>query len=153
MLSKSAIVCGIAMIFFAVQVPVVQAQMKTSEQIFSTVDEVLQANPMRPGEVAQIIKLVERQTVNMTIVRVTEGAEFKLRLNKANEETIYVLRGEGQMLVNEKWVSGRKSVEVRAGSIYFNPMTNVMAVKNAGSGELVILFLSFRAERIPRVIY
>lgn len=101
-------------------------------QIITNVKEILKANPLPAGEKIQMIKIAQDDTVTSFVVRIVEGAEIKPHFHKTHSETVSVVKGKGQLLINEKWV------EIKPGVLHFNPMTKVHALKNVGSGELVV---------------
>jgi mannose-6-phosphate isomerase-like protein (cupin superfamily) len=53
--------------------------------------------------------------------------------HKTQDETIYVIKGKGKMLVNNKWV------DIKPRSFHFNPMGKVHSIKNIGNEPLVII--------------
>jgi quercetin dioxygenase-like cupin family protein len=95
------------------------------------VDEILAKNPLKAGEKMQLIKVAETGAVSVLIIRLLQGGEVKPHFHKTHEETVYVIKGSGQMLVNDKWV------ELKAGTIHFNPMNAVHATKNNAEEPLV----------------
>ena len=83
--------------------------------------------------------------MTLLIIRVAEGAEFKFLFYLTNDEIVYAIKGEGQILISQKRVVGKKLekwVELKTGNIYFNSRANVCSIKNTGSGELVIISIS-----------
>jgi quercetin dioxygenase-like cupin family protein len=135
MLSKRCILTyGIVIclfLFFGTSSPVNSAD--TTAQIITQVDEILKENPLKAGDKIQAIKIAEDDTVTFVVARYIEGAELKPHSHKTHDESVYVIKGTGQMLVNDKWVS------VKAGSIHFNPMGKVHSTKNTGNEPLVII--------------
>jgi quercetin dioxygenase-like cupin family protein len=103
----------------------------TTEQIISQVDEILKANPLPAGQKGQLIKIAEDNTMTLFILRSTEGAELKPHLHKTHDETVYVIRGTAQIFVNDKWV------DVKPGSIHFNPMGKVHGSRVTGAEPYV----------------
>jgi mannose-6-phosphate isomerase-like protein (cupin superfamily) len=104
----------------------------TTDQILTQIDDILKANPLKAGDKLQMIKFAEDDTISFFVARIVEGAEVKPHYHKTHNETVYVFRGSGQMLINDKWV------DVKPGTIHFNPMNKVHATRNAGKEELVI---------------
>ncbi len=102
-------------------------------QILTQVDEILAKNPMKAGENMQMIKVAQTDAVSVLIIKALQGGEVKPHYHKTHEETVYVIKGSGQMLVNDKWV------DLKAGTIHFNPMNAVHSVKNTGEEPLVVL--------------
>lgn len=135
MLSKRNItLCGIVLfmfIFLATLVSINAAD--TTEQIINQIDEILEKNPLKPGEKAQTIKIAEDDTISLLVLRVTEGVWVKPHIHKTHNETVYFVKGTAQMLINNKWV------DVKPGSLHFNPMNKVHSVKNTGNEPFVIL--------------
>ena len=86
----------------------------TTSQLVAHVDEILQANPLKAGEKVQMIKIAEDDTVSLYVVRFVEGNVVKKHFHKTHDETIYVTKGAGQLLVDDKWVDlkpGRSSFQ------------------------------------------
>jgi quercetin dioxygenase-like cupin family protein len=130
----SATVCGIVACLFLFLFPLAPLNAEnTTEQIISHVDEILKENPLPSGQKAQLIKIAEDDTITFYVFRGTEGAEVKPHIHKTHDETIYVIKGTGQIFVNGKWV------DLKPGSLHFNPM-----------GES-ILFLVENLEVAPRL--
>jgi mannose-6-phosphate isomerase-like protein (cupin superfamily) len=50
-----------------------------------------------------------------------------------HDESVYVIKGSGQMLVDDKWI------DVKPGTVHFNPMNKVHATRNTGKDPLVVL--------------
>ncbi len=103
----------------------------TVAQILASVDQILAMNPPKAGEKAQLINVAQTDAVDVFIARILQGGEIKPHYHKIHEETLYVIKGSGQMLVNDKWV------DVKAGMIHFNPINAVHAVKNSDGEPLV----------------
>lgn len=145
MLSKRNITtCGIVVllsIFLATLVPINAAD--TTEQIISQIDEILKENPMKPGEKAQTIKIAEDDAISLLVLRVTEGVWVKPHIHKTHDETVYVIKGMAQMLINDKWV------DIKPGSLHFNPKGKVRSVKNTGNEPMVIISIFTPAMKEP----
>ncbi len=135
MLSKANVaICGIVVclfLFFGTSAPVHSAD--TTVQIINDVDQILKDNPLKAGEKIQLIKVAEDNTITFFVIRFVEGAELKSHFHKTHDEAVYVIRGTGQMLVNDKWV------DVKPGSVHFNPLSKIHSTKNTGTGDLVII--------------
>jgi quercetin dioxygenase-like cupin family protein len=95
-------------------------------------DEVLKASPRVPAEKVQPSKVGGDETTTLFVTRVAPGAEVKPHFHKTHSETLYFIEGTGQMILDGK------VNEVKPGSIHFNPMTKVHALKNTGKDEMVI---------------
>jgi len=128
----------IGMFFFITTASVANA----TSQVLTTVEEALKANPLPAGEKIQMIKIAEDNTITFFIVRMVEGAEIKPHFHKTHSESVYVIKGAGQMLVEGKWV------DIKTGSIHFNPMTQIHGLKNTGAGELVIIAIFTPAMKV-----
>jgi quercetin dioxygenase-like cupin family protein len=135
MLSKRNIfICGIVVclfLFFATLTLTNAAD--TTSQIVAHVDEILKENPLKAGEKVQLINIAQDDTITIIVGRIIEGAEVKPHFHKTHNETVYVIKGTGQQMINDKWV------DIKPGSVHFNPMTKVHSTKNTSSGELVII--------------
>jgi mannose-6-phosphate isomerase-like protein (cupin superfamily) len=135
MLSKRNItMCGIVVflsIFLATLVSINAAD--TTEQIINQIDQILKENPMKPGEKAQTIKIAENDAISLLVLRLTEGVWVKGHIHKTHDETIYVVKGTAQLFTNDKWV------EVKPGSLHFNPKGKVHSVQNIGNEPLVVI--------------
>jgi quercetin dioxygenase-like cupin family protein len=107
----------------------------TVDQLLTQVDDILDANPLKAGEKLQMINVAQDDTVSFYLARFAEGGEVKPHFHKTHDEVVYVIKGSGQMLVNDKWV------DVKPGSVHFNPMNKVHATKNIGKDPLVIFSL------------
>jgi len=105
----------------------------TTWQIITDVDKVLRENPLPAGEKSQLIKIAQDDTISAFVVRMMPGAELGPHYHKSHDEIEYVIRGTGQLLVNNNWV------DFKPGSIHFNPMHKVHAAKNTGNEPLIVL--------------
>ena len=145
MLSRRNItICGIAVflcIFLASPISIKAAD--TTEQIIKQIDEILKENPLKPGEKFQMIKIVEASTVSLRVLRVTEGVLVNRHIHKTHDEMFYVVKGTAQMFINDKWV------DIKPGTIHFNPMGKVHSVKNTGNETLVVISIYTPAMREP----
>ncbi len=135
MLSKKCLLaCGMVvclLLFLGASSPANSAD--TTAQILSQVDQILKENPLKAGDKVQTIKIAEDATVTFFLTRMAEGFELKPHFHKTHDESVYVIKGAGQMLVNDKWV------DVKPGTIHFNPMGKVHATKNTSHDALVII--------------
>ena len=139
---KNASICGIVVCFFLclfTAAPLYAGD--TVEQVISNIDQILQENPLPAGKNAQMIKIAEDDTMTLYLLRATEGAEVKPHIHKTHDETVYVIKGMAQMLINDKWV------DLKPGSIHFNPMGKVHALKYMGTEPLVGLSIFTPAMR------
>jgi mannose-6-phosphate isomerase-like protein (cupin superfamily) len=125
-----AILVCLVLLFFAVS----SAQAaNTTDQILTQVDDILNANPLKAGEKIQMINIAQDDTVSFVLIRLAEGAEVKPHFHKTHDEIVYVIKGSGQMLVNDKWI------DVKPGTVHFNPMNKVHSTRNTGKDPLVVL--------------
>jgi len=115
----------------------------TTSQIVSQVDQILKDNPLKPGEKMQRIKVAEDDTITVFVVRLGEGAEIKAHFHKTHDETVYVIKGAGRMLVDDKWT------DIKPGTLHFNPMGKVHYTKNTGDEPLVAVSIFTPAMREP----
>ena len=106
----------------------------TTSQVMTHIDEILKANPIEVGKPVRLITIAESPAVTVYVVRSVEGYFLKPHIHKTHDESVYVIRGKGQMLINDKWV------DIQPGDVHFNPMGKVHSIKHAGgSEELVVL--------------
>ncbi|MGO8990564.1 MAG: cupin domain-containing protein [bacterium] len=115
----------------------------TTSQIVAHVDQILKDNPLKAGETIQRIKVAEDDTITVFVVRLVEGAEIKAHFHKTHNETVYVIKGTGRMLVNDKWT------DIKPGTVHFNPMGKVHQTKNTGDEPLVGISIFTPAMREP----
>jgi oxalate decarboxylase/phosphoglucose isomerase-like protein (cupin superfamily) len=103
LLKRNITFCGMVVflfIFLATSVPIRAAD--TTEQIVKNIDEILKENPLKPGEKAQTIKIAEDNTISLLVLRAVEGIVVKRHIHKTHDETVYVIKGTAQLLVNDK---------------------------------------------------
>jgi quercetin dioxygenase-like cupin family protein len=132
--NKTVLNLGILLALFWSFLAINSAQAEnTTAQILTQVDEILATNPPKAGEKLQLINVAQTDAVSVLIIRFLQGGEVKPHYHKTHEETVYVIKGSGQMLVNDKWA------ELKAGTIHFNPMNAVHAIKNTGEEPLVAI--------------
>ena len=131
-MNKTALNLWILVAFFCSFLAINSARAEdTTAPILAQVDEILTQNPLKAGEKIQMINVAQTDAVGVLIIRVLQGGEVKPHYHKAHEETVYVIKGSGQMLVNDKWA------ELKPGTIHFNPKNAVHAVKNTAEEPLV----------------
>jgi len=116
---------------------------QSQAQVVGQVEEILKANLPVAGEKVKMIKVAEDDSVTFFIARIAEGAEVKSHFHKTHSESVYVIKGAGQLLI------GGKFVEVKPGTVHLNSQTQVHSLKNAGSGELIILSIFTPALKEP----
>ena len=102
-------------------------------QIITHIDEVLKENPLPAGQKSQMIKIVEDDSISAFVVQMMPGFELGPHYHKTHNEIEYVIMGTAQLLVDEKWV------DIKPGSIHFNPMEKVHAARNTGNEPLIVL--------------
>jgi len=105
----------------------------TNNQIVTDVDKILKDNPLKAGDTVQLIKIAEDNTITVSVGRLIEGGQIKPHFHKTHDETVYLIKGTGQQMIDDKWV------DLKPGAIHFNPMTKIHATRNTGSGELVFI--------------
>ena len=105
----------------------------TTEQYVNNIDQILKENPLKPGEKAQQITIAQDDTISLYVFRLCEGVWIKPHFHKTHDETIYFIKGAAQMLINDKWV------DMKPGTLHFNPMGKVHSLKTVGSEPLVFI--------------
>jgi quercetin dioxygenase-like cupin family protein len=134
LLTRSIAILGIILFLFASFATLTQAnRADTTWQILTHIDEVLEENPLPAGEKSQLIKIAEDDTISVFVVRMMPGAKLGPHYHEEHDEIEYVIRGTAQLLVNDKWV------DIKPGSIHFNPMRKVHAARNNGNQPLIVL--------------
>ena len=115
----------------------------TTEQIINQIDEILKANPLPPGEKAQTITIAQDSTISLLVLRAVQGVVIKPHLHKTHDEIVYVIKGTGQMLADNKWV------DIKPGTLHFNPMSKVHSTKVTGDEPLVVISIFTPAMKEP----
>jgi mannose-6-phosphate isomerase-like protein (cupin superfamily) len=133
---------AICLFFFLLTSTELNAQ-DTTFQIMTRIDKILEENPMKPGTNVQLIKIAETDAVTLYVVRSIEGYFLKPHVHKTHDESVYVVKGTGQMLIDDKWV------DIQPGNVHFNPRGKVHSIKHAGSGELVVISVFTPALKEP----
>lgn len=114
-----------------------------SSQVLNNIDEILNKNPLKADQKVQVIKIAEDDTVTLSVVRSIGGPGLKKHIHKTHDETIYVVRGSGQIFVDDKWV------DVKPGDIHFNPMGKVHTSRPTGDEPFVIISVFTPALKSP----
>ena len=144
LLNKNITICGVLVflfIFLATSIHINAAD--TTEQIITHIDEILNANPLKAGEQVQMIKIAEDDTITLFVIRATEGFFLKPHIHKTHDETVCIIKGTGQMLINDKWV------DIKPGSLHFNPIGKVHSLKQTGNEPLVVISIFTPALKEP----
>jgi mannose-6-phosphate isomerase-like protein (cupin superfamily) len=102
-------------------------------QIISQIEELLKKNPLPEGQKSQEIKISENDNASISLIRSVEGAGLKPYFQATHDETMYIVKGTGQLLVNDKWV------DLKPGIIHFNPVGKTHAYKQIGAEPLVFI--------------
>jgi mannose-6-phosphate isomerase-like protein (cupin superfamily) len=141
---KNISICGIVicLFFFLATLTNLNAA-DTTSQIITHIEEILKENPLKAGEKAQTITIAQDDTISLLVLRATEGVVIKSHFHKTHDETVYVIKGTGQMLINDKWV------ELKPGSLHFNPMGKVHSTKITGNEPLVAISIFTPAMKEP----
>jgi mannose-6-phosphate isomerase-like protein (cupin superfamily) len=144
MLSKTNIsICGIVGFLFLLFVCMASVNVvNAGDQILTHIEEILKANPLKADEKAQTITIAQEDTISLLVLRLTEGVGVKRHIHKTHDETIYVIKGTAQLYINDKWV------DIKPGSLHFNPMGNVHTIKNTGNEPLVIISIFTPAMKV-----
>ncbi len=108
-------------------------EMKKRPQIFSQVDELLEKNPLPTGQKAQVIKIAENDAASISLIRSIEGAGLKPHFHRTHNEMLYAIKGEGQLLINDKWV------DFKPGGVHFNPAGKTHTTKQVGTEPFVFI--------------
>ena len=105
----------------------------TTEQVITQIDDILTANPLKATDKAQVINVAQDDTVTINVVRFVEGAGIKPHIHKTHDEMVYIIKGSGQMFIDGKWI------DVKPGTVHFNPMNKVHSTRNSGKEDLIFL--------------
>lgn len=149
MLSRRNIsICGIVicLFFFLATLPNLNAA-DTTFPIITDIDKILKDNPLEAGKNAQMINIAQDDTISLFVVRATQGMVLKSHFHKTHDESVYVIKGTGQMLINDKLV------DIKPGSVHFNPMGKVHSIKHTGDGELVVISVFTPALKEPDRVF
>jgi len=134
MLSKKSIaVFGIVVLSLFLVTTVSVSAADTTEQFVNQIDQILKDNPLKPGDKAQQIIIAQDDTITFYVMRITPGVWIKPHIHKTHDESIYFIKGTAQMLINDKWV------DMKPGTLHFNPMGKVHSLKVTGDEPLVII--------------
>lgn len=108
-------------------------EMRKRLQVMSQIDDLLEKNPLPEGKKAQLISIVESDAATVNLIRSTEGAGLKPHFHRTHNEILYAIKGEGQLLINDKWV------DFKPGSFHFNPLGKTHTIKQVGTEPFVFL--------------
>lgn len=106
-------------------------KMEKRQPVFSSIEELLEKNPMPDGKKSQAIRIAENNDVTVFLVRSIDGAGLEPHFHAEHDETLYIIKGAGQLFVDNRWV------DLRPGSIHFNPVGKTHANKQTGTEPLV----------------
>lgn len=141
---RNITICGIYVflcIFIANPIPIKAAD--TTEQIVKQIDEILKENPIKSDEKFQMIKIIEDNTIRLSVLTLIEGFVVKRHFHKTHNETYYVVKGTAQLFVNDKWV------DIKPGTLHFNPMGKVHSIRNTGNEPVVVISVFTPAMKEP----
>jgi mannose-6-phosphate isomerase-like protein (cupin superfamily) len=129
---RKAVFCGTLVFLLFAFVPFAGAADPLSQAVVNYAD-ILKANPLPAGDKAQTIKVGEDETASVFVGRFTPGVEVKPHFHKAHSETIFVIEGSGQMVIDGN------VVEIKPGTVHFNGKGKIHSVKNTGSSDLIVI--------------
>lgn len=112
-------------------------------QVVSNLEEILKANPLEQGATKAQITKFEDDTATVLVIQNVVGMVLKPHFHKTHSETIYVAKGAGQIFSNDKWV------DIKPGTLHFNPMGKVHGIKNTGDEPLVVVSVFAPALKEP----
>ena len=69
----------------------------------------------------------------LTLIRSIEGAGLKPHFHRTHNEMLYAIKGEGKLLINDKWV------DFKPGGVHFNPVGKTHTVKQVGTEPFVFI--------------
>ena len=115
----------------------------TTSQIITHIDEILKENPLKADQKVQMISIAQDDTISLFVVRSVEGFVLKSHIHKTHSETVYIVKGTGQMFINDKWV------DIKPGSLHFNPIGKVHSLKNTGNEPLVAIAIYTQTMKEP----
>jgi len=137
----SVLMVGIVCLLFCFTVTANSAE--PTGQYLAAIDKVLAANPPKPGEIVQRIPLTGDDTATILVLRVAKDGVAPPHFHKTHTETVYIVKGSGQLLIDGKWVP------IEAGSLFLNSATNAHGVKNTGPGEMIAIAIYTPALKEP----
>lgn len=108
-------------------------EMRKRPQVMSQIDDLLEKNPLPDGKKVQLISIVESDAATVNLIRSTDGAGLKPHFHRTHNEILYAIKGEGQLLINDKWV------DFNPGSVHFNPLGKTHTIKQVGAEPFVFL--------------
>jgi mannose-6-phosphate isomerase-like protein (cupin superfamily) len=141
---RNIYICGIVVcLFFSLATLTNLNAADTISQVITHIDEILKENPLKAGEKAQTITIAQDDTISLLVLRATEGVVIKSHFHKTHDETVYIIKGTGQMFINDKWI------DIKPGSLHFNPMGKVHSTKVTGNEPLVVISIFTPAMKEP----
>jgi len=126
-MKRTFLTVGIACLF----VFCITAAGAQTTQFLTTVEKALVANPLPAGQTIQRIKLTGDDSTTVLVVRIAKGGDTKAHAHTNNSETVVIYKGAGQLTIDGK------TLDVKSGSLHFNPKGLSHAFKNTGDGELI----------------
>jgi mannose-6-phosphate isomerase-like protein (cupin superfamily) len=90
-----------------------------------------------------VIKIAENNTISLLVLNLTGGVGVKPHVHKTHDEVLYVIKGTAQLFIDGKWV------DIKPGSLHYNPMGKVHTVKNTGNEPVVLISIYTPAMREP----
>jgi len=143
MRSRSTITACAALLFLCfVCVPLVRAADPAGTPLVNYA-EILKANPLKPGEPSQAIKVAEDDAITMNVARFARGLDVKAHLHRTHTETLYVIEGSITMTM------GGKSRAYGPGDVIFIPMGTAHSAKVAEGADLIGLQILTPAMKEP----
>ena len=122
---RTIALCGTSVFLLFVLVGFAHAAGPASQPIVNYA-EILKANPLPAGDMSQAIQVATDETTTLNVARFAPGAEVKPHMHKTHSETLYVIEGSGQMVIDGK------ETDIKPGSIIHIPMNTVHSAKLPG---------------------
>ena len=121
-LRRSVAFCGTIVFLFFAFVGFARAAGSAGQSVVDYA-EILKANPLPAGTTSQAIQVATDETSTLNVARFAPGAEVKPHVHKTHSETLYVIEGSGQMMIDGK------ETDIKPGSIIHIPMNTVHSAK------------------------
>ncbi len=92
---------------------------------------------------SQMIQLANNETVTISVVQNVKGKELKPHFHKTYAENLFIAKGSGQVLINDKWVN------INPGSFHSTPVGKLHGLKNTTDEPLIVISISSPALQEP----
>lgn len=115
----------------------------TISQAISNLEEIFKLYRSESGVseemeslVSKMVQLAKDDTVTISVIKNVKGKELKPHFHKSHAENLFIAKGAGQVLSDDRWV------HIKSGSFHSSPVGKLHGIKNTTDEPLMVISIS-----------